>query len=98
MSLKASCPILTIEYNPKDNNSLIGGLMSGQVALWDIRRGSDPVEVSAVENSHRDTCDNVLWINSKTGTEFFSSSKDGQVHNLLSNYADKTLNTNLNIK
>lgn len=79
MTLKPFCPILTLEYSSKDNNVLVGGLMTGQVAFWDIRRGSEPNEISLVNQSHRDPCDNVLWINSKTGTEFFSSSKDGQV-------------------
>ncbi|KAK2584928.1 hypothetical protein KPH14_002523 [Odynerus spinipes] len=79
MTLKPFCPILTLEYNPKDNNILVGGLTTGQVASWDIRRGSEPVELSLVNQSHRDPCNNVLWINSKTGTEFFSSSKDGQI-------------------
>ena len=71
--------MLTIEYSPKDSNTLVSGLMSGQVAYWDIRRGSEPVETSLIEDSHRDPCDKILWINSKTGTEFFSASKDGQV-------------------
>ncbi|XP_015587491.1 dynein intermediate chain 3, ciliary isoform X2 [Cephus cinctus] len=79
MILKPFCPVLTMEYNSKDSNALVSGLMTGQVASWDIRRGCEPVEVSLVENSHRDPCDKVLWINSKSGTEFFSTSKDGQV-------------------
>lgn len=79
MDLKPLCPLLTLEYHPKDINILVGGLMTGGVACWDIRRGSKTVDISSVEFSHRDPCDNVLWINSKTGTEFFSSSKDGQV-------------------
>lgn len=79
LTLKPHCPIFTIEYSPKDSNTLVSGLMSGQVAFWDIRRGSEPVEMSLIEESHRDPCDKVLWTNSKTGTEFFSASKDGQV-------------------
>ncbi|XP_033330387.1 dynein intermediate chain 3, ciliary isoform X1 [Megalopta genalis] len=79
MSLKPFCPILTLEYNPKDCNVLVSGLTTGQVACWDIRKGSEPVEISPIEFSHRDVCNKVLWINSKTGTEFFSASKDGQI-------------------
>ncbi|XP_044001615.1 dynein axonemal intermediate chain 2 [Aphidius gifuensis] len=77
--LKPSCPIVAMEYAPKDSNTLISGMISGQVGYWDIRKGCEPVEMSNIENSHRDICDNVLWINSKTGTEFFSSSRDGQI-------------------
>lgn len=79
MTLKTLCSILTLEYNPKDNNILVGGLMTGQVSCWDIRRGLEAVDISSIESSHRDPCDKTLWINSKTGTEFFSASKDGQV-------------------
>ncbi|KAG6801639.1 dynein intermediate chain 2, axonemal isoform X1 [Apis mellifera caucasica] len=79
VTLKPFCPILTLEYNPKDSNILISGLMTGQVACWDIRKGSELVETSSMEFSHRDLCNKVLWINSKTGTEFFSASKDGQI-------------------
>ncbi|XP_014215691.1 dynein intermediate chain 3, ciliary [Copidosoma floridanum] len=77
--LTPACPILALEYNPKDSNVLVSGLMTGQVAFWDIRRSFEPIETSLVESSHRDPCSHVLWINSKTGTEFFSAGKDGQV-------------------
>ncbi|XP_015125075.1 dynein intermediate chain 2, axonemal [Diachasma alloeum] len=79
LTLKPSFPVVTMDYSPKDSNILVSGLMSGQVASWDIRRGTEPVEMSLVENSHRDPCDKALWINSKTGTEFFSASRDGQI-------------------
>lgn len=72
-------PIVSLEYNPKDSHGLISGLYSGQLAFWDVRKGSEPTEVSLPENSHRDPVLNVIWINSKSGTEFFSSSPDGQV-------------------
>lgn len=80
LKLKAGCPLLTLEYNPKDANILVSGLMTGQVAFWDIRRCCEPIDTSLAEYSHRDPCDQVLWINSKTGTEFFSAAKDGQVN------------------
>ncbi|GLH09036.1 Cytoplasmic dynein 1 intermediate chain, partial [Gryllus bimaculatus] len=79
MSLRTSVPQVCTEYNPKDQNTLVSGLFSGQVACWDVRRGELPVDVSLSEESHRDPVRNVLWINSKSGTEFFSSSFDGQV-------------------
>ncbi|KAL7302807.1 hypothetical protein TKK_0004846 [Trichogramma kaykai] len=77
--LKPFCPLLALEYNPKDSNILASGLTTGQVAFWDVRRGSELIEASSVEHSHRDPCDKLLWIASKTGTEFFSASKDGQI-------------------
>lgn len=46
---------------------------------WDTRKGSQPVEMSAIEHSHRDPVYKVIWLQSKTGTDFFSASTDGQV-------------------
>ena len=48
-------------------------------AYWDTRKGGLPVEVSAVEVSHRDPVYGAIWLQSKTGTECFSASTDGQV-------------------
>ncbi|KAJ8972987.1 hypothetical protein NQ317_019018 [Molorchus minor] len=79
MTLKPEFPMVCLEYNPKDPHSLVSGQENGQVAVWDIRKGEEPVELSVVESSFRDPVHNVLWIHSKTGTEFFSSSTDGQV-------------------
>ncbi|KAL5970687.1 Dynein intermediate chain 3 ciliary [Taenia solium] len=71
--------LVCVEFNPKDTHSLVGGCHNGQLCLWDRRKGSLPVEVSPVENSHRDPAWQAIWIQSKTGTEFFSTSTDGQV-------------------
>lgn len=79
MTLAPVIPIVCLEYNPKDPNILISGMFSGQVCFWDTRKGSEPVETSPLELSHRYPVHNVLWINSKSGTEFFSASSDGQV-------------------
>jgi dynein intermediate chain 2 len=49
------------------------------LAFWDIRKGSYPADTSLMEKSHRDPVYGVSWISSKSGTEFFSVSTDGQV-------------------
>ncbi|RZF36013.1 hypothetical protein LSTR_LSTR005829 [Laodelphax striatellus] len=77
--LQPSVFIICLEYNPKDAHSLVSGLYNGQVAFWDTRRGGEPVETSRLYSSHRDPVSSVLWINSKSGTEFFSTSIDGQI-------------------
>ncbi|KAI3386145.1 hypothetical protein SNEBB_010015 [Seison nebaliae] len=77
--VKSLSPLVTIEYQPKDANILLGGCLNGQVGFWDIRKGSQPVEMSPIENSHIDPAYNALWIQSKSNAEFFSSSTDGQV-------------------
>lgn len=47
--------------------------------VFDTRKGSQPVELSLIEKSHRDPAYRALWVQSKTGSEFFSASSDGQV-------------------
>lgn len=49
------------------------------VGIFDTRKGSQPVELSLIEKSHRDPAYRTLWVQSKTGSEFFSASSDGQV-------------------
>ena len=72
-------PIVCLEWNPRDPHNLVAGMYSGQVAFFDTRRHPDPIEYSPVEKSHRDPVHSVMWINSKSGTEFFSTSSDGVV-------------------
>lgn len=37
------------------------------------------MEISSVEHSHRDPTYKVIWLQSKTGMDAFSTSTDGQV-------------------
>lgn len=79
VTFKPEVQILSLEFNPKDPNTLCSGLINGQVAAFDIRTEKIPVAVSEREVSHRSRCNSTLWVNSKSGTEFFSGSSDGQV-------------------
>ena len=47
--------------------------------FWDTRKGPNPVEMSPIEHSHRDPVYKAIWLNSKTGTDLFTTSTDGQV-------------------
>ena len=78
-TLSSNFPICSLRYSTKDVNLVIGGQYNGQVSLWDIRRGKMPVERSVLAESHADPAYKVLWVQSKTNTEFFSTSTDGQV-------------------
>ena len=49
------------------------------LGFWDTRKGSQPVEITPIEHSHRDPAYKTIWIQSKTGTECFSTSTDGRV-------------------
>ena len=53
--------------------------LSYGVGIFDTRKGSTPVEQSLIENSHRDPAYKAIWLQSKSGTEFFSGSTDGKV-------------------
>ncbi|MGH0154989.1 UNVERIFIED_CONTAM: hypothetical protein FKN15_033248 [Acipenser sinensis] len=79
MTLKPVSPLVCLEYNPKDSHVLIGGCYNGQIAYWDTRKGIQPVEMSTIEHSHRDPVYKVIWLQSKTGTDYFSASTDGHV-------------------
>ncbi|XP_068602941.1 dynein axonemal intermediate chain 2 [Brachionichthys hirsutus] len=79
MTLKPASHLINVDYNPKDPHTLVGGCYNGQMAYWDTRKGSQPVESSSLEQSHRDPVYKVIWLQSKTGTDTFSASTDGQV-------------------
>lgn len=71
--------LLDLTFNQRDTNTLAGALINGQVGVWDRRIGRGPVATSAPHVSHRDLVRNVLFINAKSGLEFFSGSADGTV-------------------
>ena len=68
--LKPSSPMLCLEYNPKDPHLLVGGCYNGQLALFDTRKGSQPLEVTPVEISHKDPVHKLIFPSSKTGQLF----------------------------
>ncbi|EDQ84795.1 uncharacterized protein MONBRDRAFT_39146 [Monosiga brevicollis MX1] len=78
-TLSPSSPLVSLQYNPKDVHVLLGGCYNGQIALWDVRKGSRPMATTPIEASHRDPVHGLCYMSSKTGTEFFSTSTDGQV-------------------
>ncbi|XP_037121970.1 dynein intermediate chain 2, axonemal [Syngnathus acus] len=79
LTLKPASPLVCLDYNPKDPHTLVGGSYNGQIVFWDTRKGSQPTDVSSLEQSHRDPVYKAIWLQSKTGTEAFSASTDGQV-------------------
>lgn len=58
---------------------LASGINSGQVVIWDTRISGDEQLVSNHENSHRDKINSLVWFTSKTNSEFFSGSNEGQI-------------------
>eukprot|EP00158_Paraphelidium_tribonemae_P004535 Partr_v1_DN26809_c0_g1_i1_m40168 putative Dynein, axonemal, intermediate chain 2 len=72
-------PLVCLKYNLKDQHALIGGMTNGLVGVWDVRKGPYPVDTSIIDKSHKDMVSSVTMVNSKTGSEFFSTATDGQV-------------------
>ncbi|XP_071429748.1 dynein axonemal intermediate chain 2 [Pithys albifrons albifrons] len=79
LTLMLSSPAVTLEYNPKDWHHVLGGCYNGQIVYWDTRKGGLTVEVTPMGLSHRDPVYGASWLPSRTGTECFSASTDGQV-------------------
>lgn len=65
--LRPSSPMLCLEYNPKDPHMLVGGCYNGQLAVFDTRKGAQPVEVTPIEISHNDPVHKLIFPSSKTG-------------------------------
>ncbi|XP_022166124.1 dynein intermediate chain 3, ciliary-like [Myzus persicae] len=78
-TIKSQYPITRIKFHHRDGQLLAGGLMNGQVALWDMRISSTNVGFSNVRNGHRDKIHSLKWIQSKTNSEFLTGSSDGQI-------------------
>uniref|UniRef100_A0A2A4JFG7 Uncharacterized protein n=1 Tax=Heliothis virescens TaxID=7102 RepID=A0A2A4JFG7_HELVI len=77
--IQPPCPMVDLEYNPKDGVVLAGALMNGQVAAWDTRTPRAAVLLCPPHVAHRDTVRSVLFINAKSGLEFFSGGTDGAI-------------------
>lgn len=67
--LRPTSPMLCLEYNPKDPHTLAGGCYNGQIAIFDTRKGIQPVEVTPVEISHNDPVHKLIFPSSKTGMD-----------------------------
>lgn len=78
-TLSPTSPAVRFEYHQKDPNILLSGQLNGQCCAWDTRASERAVATTPREVCHRESVNSVLWINSKTGTEFFSGGADGQV-------------------
>ncbi|KAL0841287.1 hypothetical protein ABMA28_015004 [Loxostege sticticalis] len=64
--------------SPASPSVIVGGLNDGRVCMFDIREKKEPVVISPMHLAHRDPVTSVLYIASRTNTEFFSGSSDGK--------------------
>ena len=67
------------KFVSSSNTNIDGRETSDFSGIFDTRKGSTAVEQSLIENSHRDPAYKTIWLQSKSGTEFFSGSTDGKV-------------------
>ena len=78
--LNAPSSITNISYNQKLSDQIGGGCYNGLIAIWDVKKGKEPIMVSPVEKSHSDPITHLLWLSSRTGTELVTTSTDGRVY------------------
>lgn len=87
--------VTNIAYNQKIPDQIGGGCYNGLLgkfdlffailneklfeAVWDGRKGENPIMISPVENSHYEPITHFHWLMSKTGSECVTTSTDGKV-------------------
>ncbi|CAH1645244.1 unnamed protein product [Spodoptera littoralis] len=78
-TLEPPCPMIDLQFNPREPSVLAGALLNGQVAAWDRRSARAHVMLCPPHVAHRDAVRNVLFINAKSGAELFSGGVDGAI-------------------
>ncbi|KAF9824649.1 hypothetical protein SFRURICE_004106 [Spodoptera frugiperda] len=76
--LKPEYPCWQLACSPSNPELLVCGLEKGIVNVFDVRVGEAAVSSSSVYNSHREGVTSLLFIHSRTQSEFFTGSSDGQ--------------------
>jgi dynein intermediate chain 2 len=72
-------PLCCIKFNPRSNDTIVGGSYNGMVAVWDLRKGSSPIANTVLEHSHHDPVFDIFWIQSRGNNECVSVSTDGRM-------------------
>lgn len=94
-TLNSPSPATAIAYNHKNTDQLAGGCYNGLVGkqffpsfltslvYWDLKQKGGPVlqskSVAPIEQSHYDPVTDLVWLSSKTGSEFVTTSTDGKM-------------------
>jgi dynein intermediate chain 2 len=77
--LRTQSPLVCCQYNHKNSDLLVGGCYTGVLNFYDLRKGPTPAGKSVVEVSHYDPVYDVVWLQSKVGTECASVASDGRL-------------------
>ncbi|PZC86424.1 hypothetical protein B5X24_HaOG209143 [Helicoverpa armigera] len=76
--LQPDYPCWQLACSPSTPELLICGLEKGIVSVFDVRVGKNAVSSTSVYNSHREGITSILYIQSRTYSEFFTGSSDGE--------------------
>jgi len=85
ITLASPSPITSIAFNHKNTDHIAGGCYNGLICYWDARqreRGGLALQARAqapIEKSHYDPVVDLVWLSSKTGSEFVTTSTDGKM-------------------
>lgn len=78
--LNPPSPLVSLRYNFKTPDVLVGGCYNGLVCVFDIKKPrAVALQTSSIDKSHHDPVYDVFWIQSKTNNQFASVSTDGQM-------------------
>ncbi|KAJ8728159.1 hypothetical protein PYW08_016544 [Mythimna loreyi] len=76
--IRPEYPCWQLACSPSTPELLICGLEKGIANVFDVREGTKAVSSSSIYNSHREGITSILYTNSRTYSEFFTGSSDGQ--------------------
>lgn len=83
ITLASVSPVTSISFNHKNTDHIAGGCENGLVCLWDTKqkeKGGFFLQTRApTEGSHRGPVTDLVWLSSKSGSQFVTTSTDGLV-------------------
>lgn len=80
IELAPPSPLVSLRFNVKTPDILVGGSYNGLVHVFDIKKPrAVAMSSSSIDRSHHDPVYDVFWIQSKTNNQFASVSTDGRM-------------------
>ena len=80
IELSPASPLVSVRFNVKTPDILIGGSYNGLVHVFDVKKPrAVAITSSSIDRSHHDPVYDVFWIQSKTNNQFASVSTDGRM-------------------
>jgi len=76
--LRCNSEIITLAFNNKHQNLLGAGCANGTAVIFDLNN-SKILAISRLEESHSESISDFVWLKSRNGYEFVTTSTDGKV-------------------